>query len=634
MLKQELLLGNKCLKVEFDPKEKKMRFFLKKQTDPPFYWKNSYNYKRFISRDENWGKFDNMMEIYEFIETTIQKELLKFEKDEDDYFVVFQTKHSKKYFKILMKPDLSKNKKHESESDDQDEDKFENKRKEPLKKKHEEEGSDDEENENSKPKKKMTQQKEEPKKNFKKEEILSEEEDAKTKIHKKLTNHKEIPKKSPKKSETEEEDVEKNEQKTNKSKKSPKKTETEEEDVEKNEKKTKKSKKSPKKSEIEEEDIEKNEKKTKKSKKSPKKTETEEEDVEKNEKKTKKYKEEEKDEFKKHSEKKKIKVKDVEEDFERDDESEVQSEVTKDEQKLLDLFLKNSLCLFGYNDFLQIIDEELDCEKFSQYIDIDEKGVLNNLMPYIIDYTKRKTNLAKIKEVLMEFTKANKNTPYKFNKLSQRNLIEFALQTSELKVKCSIGYCLMEMSNYIPLTYWKYDYKAKSLKLIFEFPLLYSINFIPKIIILNMGLQSNLGKTEFLSEVFPIEVKKLNLNKNGILRKNTIDLYIHQNYYIIDHNDPNFGDISFSEAFNKIITFCSFILFHIRADKVKTFKNDLQKSKFSFKNTNILIIIRDAKEDLLGQISLENLKSQGNIVECLQIDNLKENRNLRNKQKN
>jgi len=586
MLKQELLLGNKCLKVEFDPKEKKMRFFLKKQTDPPFYWKNSYNYKRFISRDENWGKFDNMMEIYEFIETTIQKELLKFEKDEDDYFVVFQTKHSKKYFKILMKPDLSKNKKHESESDDQDEDKFENKRKEPLKKKHEEEGSDDEENENSKPKKKMTQQKEEPKKNFKKEEILSEEEDAKTKIHKKLTNHKEIPKKSPKKSETEEEDVEKNEQKTNKSKKSPKKTETEEEDVEKNEKKTKK------------------------------------------------YKEEEKDEFKKHSEKKKIKVKDVEEDFERDDESEVQSEVTKDEQKLLDLFLKNSLCLFGYNDFLQIIDEELDCEKFSQYIDIDEKGVLNNLMPYIIDYTKRKTNLAKIKEVLMEFTKANKNTPYKFNKLSQRNLIEFALQTSELKVKCSIGYCLMEMSNYIPLTYWKYDYKAKSLKLIFEFPLLYSINFIPKIIILNMGLQSNLGKTEFLSEVFPIEVKKLNLNKNGILRKNTIDLYIHQNYYIIDHNDPNFGDISFSEAFNKIITFCSFILFHIRADKVKTFKNDLQKSKFSFKNTNILIIIRDAKEDLLGQISLENLKSQGNIVECLQIDNLKENRNLRNKQKN
>ena len=176
----------------------------------------------------------------------------------------------------------------------------------------------------------------------------------------------------------------------------------------------------------------------------------------------------------------------------------------------------NVPCNISENLFLNMSFPTFELSDMEAYI--NSENLICNLAPLLADHLKRSVPFDKILDVFIKFdSKHKKNADIQFENISSRNLIEFLLQICPPELRSLIGGYLFRMQRPIPLSYWSYhvrENEPKKSKLKFNADLTVLLSLLPeiskRIVILNFGLDSNIGKTEMISELF-------NLNKDAFV---------------------------------------------------------------------------------------------------------------------
>lgn len=233
-------------------------------------------------------------------------------------------------------------------------------------------------------------------------------------------------------------------------------------------------------------------------------------------------------------------------------------------------------CRISENLFLNMSFPTFELSDMETYL--NSENLICNLAPLLADHLKRSVPFDKILDVFIKFdSKHNKNPDVQFENISSRNLIEFLLQICPPEFNSLIGGYLFRMQRAIPLSYWTYHVKEnepKKSKLRFYADLSVLLSLLPqisqRIVILNFGLDSNIGKTELISELFNLNKDGLNLNNNrGLAREGTTDLYFTESFIIIDINDF-FGQFQkFLNFFKELVRLCHAFIIHVDASKGK-----------------------------------------------------------------
>lgn len=239
--------------------------------------------------------------------------------------------------------------------------------------------------------------------------------------------------------------------------------------------------------------------------------------------------------------------------------------------KFYSVFLSQNQKLISENIFLSSQIPSFDSKILKSWIRNNSNGLISNLAPLIADCLKRSVRLNNILDVFLEYQDMKK----KYNKedlqlqrISSRNLIEFFLQVSPLKIRSLIGSCLARnLETFVPLSYWKYGFEINSLH--YHIDISTILNLIDELnerkIILNFGLDENVGKTSLLSTLFEIKTAVLNINKPKkeiLVREATVDLYLNYEYAIIDINGFEEEIPKFRNFFIQLCDICDGFLLH------------------------------------------------------------------------
>ena len=249
---------------------------------------------------------------------------------------------------------------------------------------------------------------------------------------------------------------------------------------------------------------------------------------------------------------------------------------TKLAKRLFHIFLSDSGNLIQENLFLSMKTNSFTIDDFMNYIEKEE--IIYHMAPLIADFLKRFVSLERINDIFIKYDSRKIKKKPKFNKLSPRNLIEFFLQINIPQNRSLAGIYLAQKKSWIPLSYWKYNYKKEVFSYKVDMSVLYNIThlFNDKKLILNFSFdKEKIGKTALLLDLFDIEEEALNINE-GILREGTVDLYITNKYAIIDINGFPEDDI-FEDFLMDINEFCSGAMLHINSQEPNEIKKTLKK---------------------------------------------------------
>ena len=245
-------------------------------------------------------------------------------------------------------------------------------------------------------------------------------------------------------------------------------------------------------------------------------------------------------------------------------------------------FFSKFVCTISENIFLSIKTPIFQLSDFENYC--NSKNIIHKMAPLLADHIKRCIPFDKLRDVFFIYDSKYKDSLLKYDKISSRNLIEFFLQINSRENRSITGSYLAKMQTSIPLTYWKYDSPQKELRYNIDLSVLY--NIIPeistKVVILNFGLDSSIGKTSLLAKLFKeVNEEAINNNEgNGIAREGTVDLYLTKMFAIIDVNNFVNKFKKFKNFFLELLNVAHAFVFQFSAERqIKKIKKTLKKLK-------------------------------------------------------